>query len=42
MLPHITMTAFMAVSALLTIATFGRMTFIRMSSQKVAMRHRLP
>ncbi|MFM0455289.1 hypothetical protein PQR21_33350 [Paraburkholderia nemoris] len=39
---HITMAAFMVVSALLTIATFRRMTVTRMATQKVAVRRRVP
>jgi hypothetical protein len=39
---HITMAAFMVVSALLTIATFGRMTVARMITQKVAVRRWVP
>jgi hypothetical protein len=39
---HIAMAAFMAVSALLTTATFRRMAIARMTTQKVAARRRVP
>lgn len=39
---HITTAAFMVVSALLTIATFRRMTVTRMTTQKVAVRRWVP
>jgi hypothetical protein len=39
---HITMAAFMAVSALLTIATFRHTTVTRMTAQVRAVRRRVP
>lgn len=39
---HITMTALMVVSTLLTIATFRRMAVARMTAQKVVVRRRVP